>query len=77
MTGSDSLSPVREHMLHSARVESDRILAEARSQAASVLRRARRSAKEAVERAEDQGRADSAPAAAAERTRGRASPGSG
>jgi vacuolar-type H+-ATPase subunit E/Vma4 len=71
MTGSDSLSPVREHMLHSARTEADRILAEARSQAASILRQARRSAEEAVEGARAGGRAEAAPAAAAERSRGR------
>jgi vacuolar-type H+-ATPase subunit E/Vma4 len=71
MTSGDPLGPVREHMLHSARIEADRILAEAHSQAASVLRQARRSAEEAVERAGAQGRADSVPAAAAERSRGR------
>ncbi len=71
MTGSESLGPVHEHLLHSARIEADRILAEARSQATSILRQARRGAEEAVERAAAQGQADSAPAAAAERSRGR------
>jgi vacuolar-type H+-ATPase subunit E/Vma4 len=71
MTGGDSLGPVRERMLRSARIEADRILAEAHSQAASILRQARRSAEEAVEQAGAQGQADSVPAAAAERSRGR------
>jgi vacuolar-type H+-ATPase subunit E/Vma4 len=71
MTGSDSLSPVREHMLHSARTEADLILAEAHSQAASILRQARRGAEEAIERARAQGQTETAHAAAAERTRGR------
>ncbi len=71
MTGGDSLFPVREHMLHGARTEADRILAEARSQADAILRQARRTAEETVERARAQGQADTAPAAAAERSRGR------
>jgi vacuolar-type H+-ATPase subunit E/Vma4 len=66
-----ALTPVRERMLHGARAEADRILAEARSQADAIRRQARRSAEEAVERAGAQGREDTAPAAAAERSRGR------
>jgi vacuolar-type H+-ATPase subunit E/Vma4 len=71
MTAGESLGPVREYMLRRARLEADRILAEAHSQAASILRQARRSADDAVEQATASGQADSVSAAAAERSRGR------
>lgn len=66
-----ALAPVRAHLLRAARTEADRIVEQARIQADTIVRRARRSADEAVERAGAQGRADIAPAAAAERSRGR------
>ena len=66
-----ALAPVRTHMLRAARAEADRIVEQARIQAASIVRDARRSADEAIGRAVAQGRADGAPAAAAEQSRGR------
>lgn len=66
-----ALAPVRAQMLHAARTEAERILAQARIQAAMVVQDARRDADDAVELAEAQGRADGAVAAAAERSRAR------
>jgi vacuolar-type H+-ATPase subunit E/Vma4 len=66
-----ALTPVRAHLLNGARTEAGRILAEARAEADSILRQARRDAADTVDRARAQGEADAAPAAAAERNRGR------
>jgi vacuolar-type H+-ATPase subunit E/Vma4 len=73
MTGEaeQALAPVRAHLLHGAEAEAGRILAEARVQADAILRQARRGAAETVDRAWARGEADAAPAAAAERSRGR------
>jgi vacuolar-type H+-ATPase subunit E/Vma4 len=66
-----ALAPVRAHLLGEARAEAGRILADAHGQAAATLRQARREADEAVGRARTQGETEIAPAAAAERRRGR------
>jgi vacuolar-type H+-ATPase subunit E/Vma4 len=66
-----ALAPVREYLLAGAEAEASRILAEAHAQADSILRQARRGAAETAGRARAQGEADAAPAAAAERSRGR------
>ena len=70
-TQTAALAPVHAQLLRIARAEADRILTEACVQAAAMLRQARRDAQEAVRRARAQGLADIAPAAAAERRRGR------
>lgn len=59
-------------MLEMARSEADRVLAAARDEADALLRRARDDASRAIGMAVAQGRADAAPLAAAERSRGRA-----
>jgi len=66
-----ALAPVRARMLETASTEADRITARARIEAARLVRNAHRGAAEMVARARAQGRADGAPAAAAERSRGR------
>jgi vacuolar-type H+-ATPase subunit E/Vma4 len=66
-----ALAPVRAYLLHEAEAEAGRILAEARAQADSILLKARSDAAEMVDRAQARGEADAAPAAAAERSRGR------
>ena len=66
-----ALAPVHAQLLHVAQAEADRILTEARIQAAAMLRQARRDAQEAIRQARVQGLAGIAPAAAAERGRGR------
>ena len=81
MTGQDTgiaggeqaaaLAPVRAYLLAGARAEADRILGQARSQADQTLRQARRDAEQAVRQARAEGEAEAAPAAAAERARGR------
>jgi vacuolar-type H+-ATPase subunit E/Vma4 len=66
-----ALAPVRAYLLREAEAEAGRILAEARAQADSILLKARSDAAEVVDRAKARGEADAAPAAAAERSRGR------
>jgi vacuolar-type H+-ATPase subunit E/Vma4 len=66
-----ALAPVHAQLLRIAQAEADRILTEACIQAAAMLRQARRDAQQAVRQARVQGLADIAPAAAAERRRGR------
>ena len=66
-----ALAPVRAYLLREAEAEADRILAGARAQADSIMQEARSSAAEMVDRARALGEADAAPAAAAERSRGR------
>ena len=74
MTGgaeATALAPVRTHMLREARMEADRIMEQAHAEAAAIVSQARRCADEAIALARTQGQADGAPAAAAERSRGR------
>ncbi len=74
MTGgaeATALAPVRTHMLCEARMEADRIMEQAHAEAAAIVSQARRRADEAIALARTQGQADGAPAAAAERSRGR------
>ena len=74
MTGraeATALAPVRTHMLREARMVADRIMEQAHAEAAAILSQARRDADEAIALAWTQGQADGAPAAAAERSRGR------
>lgn len=74
MTGgaeATALAPVRTHMLREASMEADRIMEQAHAEAAAIVSQARRRADEAIALARTQGRADGAPAAAAERSRGR------
>ena len=74
MTGgaeATALAPVRTHMLGEARMEADRIMEQAHAEAAAIVSQARRGADEAIALAWTQGQADGAPAAAAERSRGR------
>ncbi len=66
-----ALAPVRAYLLRQAEAEAARILAEARAQADSILQQARSGAAEMVGQATALGEADAAPAAAAERSRGR------
>jgi vacuolar-type H+-ATPase subunit E/Vma4 len=66
-----ALAPVRTHMLREARMEADRILEQAHAEAAATVSQARRGADETIALAGTQGQADGAPAAAAERSRGR------
>jgi vacuolar-type H+-ATPase subunit E/Vma4 len=66
-----ALAPVRAYLLREAEAEASRILAEAHAQADSIVLQARSGAAEKVGRARAQGEADAAPAAAAERSRGR------
>ena len=66
-----ALAPVRAYLLRGARAEADRIVGQARSQADQALRQARRDAEQAVRQAREEGEAQAAPAAAAERARGR------
>jgi vacuolar-type H+-ATPase subunit E/Vma4 len=66
-----ALAPVRAYLLHEARAEADRIVAEAHREAAAMLAQARRGADQAVEQARTRGRRQTAPAAAAVRGRGR------
>jgi vacuolar-type H+-ATPase subunit H len=67
-----ALDPVRAHLLREAETEADRLVAAARAEAGELLRQARGGAERAVGLAAAQGRADAAPLAAAERSRGRA-----
>jgi vacuolar-type H+-ATPase subunit E/Vma4 len=66
-----ALTPVRAYLLRGAEAEASRLLAEAHAQADSILRQARHDAAGTVDRARARGEADAAPAAAAERRRGR------
>ena len=66
-----ALAPVRAYLLRGARAEADRIVGQARSQADQALRQARRDAEQAVRQAREEGKAQAAPAAAAERARAR------
>jgi vacuolar-type H+-ATPase subunit E/Vma4 len=66
-----ALAPVRAFLLAGARAEADRILGQARSQADQALRQARHDAEQAVRQARAVGETQAAPAAAAERARGR------
>ncbi len=66
-----ALAPVRAYLLRGAEAEASRILAEARAQADSIVQQARSGAAETADRARALGEADAAPAAAAERSRGR------
>jgi vacuolar-type H+-ATPase subunit E/Vma4 len=66
-----ALAPVRAYLSRGTEAEASRILAEARAQAGSILQQARADAAETVGRARARGEADAAPAAAAERSRGR------
>ncbi len=66
-----ALAPVRAHLLHGARTEADRILAEARVQAAAAVRQARCDAEEAIRQARIRGQAEAVQVAAAERIRDR------
>ena len=67
----NALAPVCADLLRRAEAEVGRILAEARAQADSILQQARSGAAETLGRARALGEADAAPAAAAERGRGR------
>ena len=74
MTGgaeATALAPVRTHILREARMEAERIMEQAHAEAAAIVSQARRRADEAIALARTQGQADGAPAAAAERSRGR------
>lgn len=72
MTGQDAaLAPVRAYLLRGARAGADRILGQARGQADQALRQARRDAEQSARHAREEGEAQAAPAAAAERARGR------
>ncbi|HTX29633.1 MAG TPA: V-type ATP synthase subunit E family protein [Streptosporangiaceae bacterium] len=66
-----ALAPVCASLLRGAEAEAGRILAEAHAQADSIVQQARSGAAETVGRARARGEADAAPAAAAERSRGR------
>jgi len=66
-----ALAPVRAHLLNGASTEVSRILAEARAQADAILQQVRQGAADTVGRAQAQGEADAAPAAAAECSRAR------
>ena len=66
----EALAPVRGRMLAAASAEAGRIVAQARIEAAALVTDAHRRAAETVARAEAQGRADSAAAAAGARSRG-------
>ena len=65
-----ALAPVRAHLLREARTEADRLIAAARAEADELLRQARGGAEHTVGLAGAQGRAEAAPLAAAERSRG-------
>jgi vacuolar-type H+-ATPase subunit H len=67
-----ALAPVRAHLLREARTEADRLIAAAHAEADELVRQARGGAERAVGLAAAQGRAEAAPLAAAERSRGRA-----
>jgi len=66
-----ALAPVRTRMLREARMEAYRIMEQAHAEAAAIVSQAQRGADEAIALAWTQGQADGAPAAAAERSRGR------
>lgn len=67
-----ALAPVRAYLLRAARAEADQVRAAARAEADELLSRARRDAERAVRDGAARGRAEAAPLAAAERSRGRA-----
>jgi vacuolar-type H+-ATPase subunit E/Vma4 len=67
-----ALAPARGYLVGQAEAEADRMLAAARAEADAIVRQARDDATRAVGQARAQGRADAAPLAAAERSRGRA-----
>jgi vacuolar-type H+-ATPase subunit E/Vma4 len=66
-----ALAPARAHMLRHATDQAGRILAGARREADAIRLQARRSAEQAVSQARAAGRAEAAPLAAAESSRGR------
>jgi vacuolar-type H+-ATPase subunit E/Vma4 len=66
-----ALAPVRDYLLRGAEAQASVILAEARAEADATMEQARSDAAETAGRARAQGEADAAPAAAAERRRGR------
>ena len=67
-----ALAPVRAYLMREARAEADRIRAAARAEADELLRQARLGAQRAVRDGAARGQAETAPLAAAERSRGRA-----
>lgn len=67
-----ALAPVRAHLLRAAGAEADRVRAAARAEADELLSQARLRAERAVRDGQARGRAEAAPVAAAERSRGRA-----
>ena len=67
-----ALAPVRAYLLRAARTEAGQIRAAARAEADQLLSRARQDAERAVRDGAARGRAEAAPLAAAERSRGRA-----
>jgi vacuolar-type H+-ATPase subunit E/Vma4 len=66
-----ALAPARAYLLRAARTEANQIRAAARAEADQLLSRARQDAERAVRDGAARGRAEAAPLAAAERSRGR------